>query len=183
MLSKTKEINNSNSNEDDNNITALVGNWISAIGTVLCAISSTPSTQLSDQTLTNFNILGNLLGSAGSAIAAQLEDSLIFIVGDLLQALGGLAVVAGILEENEDVSGLLEMQGGLLQIVGAGVAFASQGEPTNFLQIYNIGAILQLVGALIQMFADTNTQEGIKLNAFGAWTQVVGAIITALATD
>lgn len=178
-----KQNSSSNNNGNDSNITAIAGNWIEAIGTVITAIGSTPSTIFTQQTLTDFNIIGNILEAGGTAIAAESEDSLLNSVGDQLQAIGNLAVVAGILGNNEQSSQLLEMQGNLLQVVGIGVTINTQGQQTLLQTISNTGNIIQLIGTVIQVFANTDTQEGIEMNAIGAWIQVVGAVITALATE
>ncbi|AWE07310.1 hypothetical protein DCE79_07945 [Lysinibacillus sp. 2017] len=185
VFPKRRENQNSssNNNESDSNITAIAGNWIEAIGTIITAIGSTPSTIFTQQTLTDFNIIGNILEAGGTAIAAESEDSLLNSVGDQLQAIGNLAVVAGILGNNEQSSQLLEMQGNLLQVVGIGVTINTQGQQTLLQTISNTGNIIQLIGTVIQVFANTDTQEGIEMNAIGAWIQVVGAVITALATE
>ena len=52
---------------NNSNITAIAGNWIEAIGTLITAIGSTPSTMFSQQTLTDFNIIGNILEAGGTA--------------------------------------------------------------------------------------------------------------------
>lgn len=168
---------------NNSNITAIAGNWIEAIGTVITAIGSTPSTVFSQQTLNDFNIIGNILEAGGTAIAAEGEDALLDIVGDQLQAIGNITVVAGIMGNNEQTSQLLQMQGNLLQVVGLGVTINTQGKQTLLQTINNTGNIIQLIGTVIQVFANTETQEGIEMNAIGAWIQVVGAIITALSTE
>ena len=174
-------ITNNNSNES--NITAVAGNWIAAVGTIISAIGSTPSTIFSQQTLTDFNVIGNILQAGGSAIGVETEEALLDVVGGQLSAIGNLAVVAGILSENEQSGQLLEKQGTLLQVVGVGITINTEGELTLLQTIANTGNIIQFIGNVIQVFADTNTSEGEVLNAVGAWIQALGAVITALATD
>ena len=186
MFPKIREKRNdstSGNGGNNSNITAIAGNWIEAIGTLITAIGSTPSTMFSQQTLTDFNIIGNILEAGGTAIAAESEDALLDQVGDQLQAIGNLTVVAGIMGKNEQASQLLQMQGNLLQVVGLGVTINTQGKQTLLQTINNTGNIIQLIGTVIQVFADPDTQEGVELNAIGAWIQVVGAVITALTTE
>ena len=176
--------NQNQSNETNGaDITAIAGNWIEAVGTILTAIGSTPSTFFTEQTLTDFNLIGNILEAGGSAIAAESEDALLDRVGDQIQAIGNLTVVAGILSNNEQAGQLLENQGNLLQIVGVGITINTQGKLTLLQTIANTGNIIQLIGNVMQVFADTDTREGVITNAVGAWTQAVGAVITALASD
>ena len=174
---------NNPNNTSNSNITAIAGNWIEAVGTILSAIGSTPSTIFTEQTLTDFNVIGNILQAGGSAIEVESEDSLLDRVGDELQAIGNLTVVAGILNKNEQTSELLQTQGNLLQVVGGGISLNTQGRLTLLESIANTGDIIQLIGNAIQVFADSDTKEGVVMGAVGAWIQAVGAVITALATD
>lgn len=170
-----------NSNESD--ITAIAGNWIAAIGTIVSAIGSTPSTIFSEQTLKDFNIIGNILEAGGSAIVSETEDALLDRVGAQISAIGNLVVVAGILSKNEQSGELLEKQGDLLQLVGVGITINTEGGLTLSETIANTGIIIQFIGNAIEALADTDTREGIVVSATGAWIQAVGAVITALATE
>lgn len=178
-LKGIKGINNSN----ESNITSVAGNWIAAVGTIISAIGSTPSTFFSQQTLEDFNVIGNILQAGGSAIGVETEEALLDVVGGQLSAIGNLAVVAGILSENEQSGQLLEKQGTLLQVVGVGITINTEGKLTLLQTIANTGNIIQFIGNVIQVFADPNTSEGELLNSVGAWIQAVGAVITALASD
>lgn len=179
---------NSNASEESNNsgnsnTIAIAGGWIEAIGTILAAIGNTPSTIFSQSTLTNFRLIGNALQAAGSALVAENEELLLDIVGDQLQAIGNITVIASILNENPQTSQLLGTQGNLLQLLGAGVSINTQ-ENLSFIQnIDNIGNIIQAIGNAIQVLANTNTEEGITMNAVGSWVQAVGTVITAIAGD
>ena len=175
--------NSTNKNSNESNITAVAGNWIAAVGTIIAAIGSSPSTFFSQQTLADFNVIGNILQAGGSAIGVETEEALLDVVGGQLSAIGNLAVVAGILSKNEQSGQLLEKQGTLLQVVGVGITINTEGELTLLQTIANTGNIIQFIGNVIQVFADTNTSEGEVLNAVGAWIQALGAVITALATD
>ncbi|MBD8037874.1 hypothetical protein H9635_14075 [Solibacillus sp. A46] len=175
--------NSTNNNSNESNITAVAGNWIAAVGTIISAIGSTPSTIFSQQTLTDFNVIGNILQAGGSAIGVEAEEALLDVVGGQISAIGNLAVVAGILSENEQSGQLLEKQGTLLQVVGVGITINPEGELTLLQTIANTGNIIQFIGNVIQVFADPDTSEGEVLNAVGSWIQALGAVITALATD
>ena len=176
--------NNLNSNNiNESNITAVAGNWIEAVGTIVSAIGSTPSTVFSQQTLNDLNIIGNILEAGGSAIVTENEDALLEIVGNQLSAIGNLTVVAGILSNNEQSGQLLEQQGNLLQVVGIGITLNTEGPLTLLQTIANTGNIIQVIGTVIEVFANTETEEGEIINAAGAWIQAVGAVITALASE
>ena len=174
-----------NQSEENNaeNITAIAGNWIGAIGTIISAIGSTPSSIFTNQTLEDFNLIGNILEAGGSAIVSETEDTLLNKAGGQIAAIGNLAVVAGILSKNEQIGNRLETQGDLLQIVGVGITIQTQGKLTLNETIANTGNIIQLIGNVIQVFADTQTEEGRRMNAVGAWIQAVGAVVTALAAE
>lgn len=172
-----------NTSKTNNSTTAIAGNWIEAVGTVVTAIGSTPSAFFTEQTLTDFNIIGNLLEAGGSAIAASAEGTLLNNAGDQLQAIGNLTVVAGILEKNAQSSQLLQTQGNLLQVVGVGITINTTGKLTLLQTIANTGNIIQLIGNVMQVFTNTDTTEGVMVNTTGAWIQAVGAIITALASE
>lgn len=174
---------NSQSKENNSNITAIAGNWIGAIGTIISAIGSTPSTIFTDQTLEDFSLIGNIFEAGGGAIVSETEDELLNKVGGQISSIGNLAVVAGILSKNEQLGQRLEKQGDLLQILGVGITIHTQGKLTLKETIANTGNMIQLIGNVIQVLADTETEEGRRVNAVGAWIQAVGAVVTALATE
>lgn len=171
-----KEANNAN-------IASIAGNWIEAVGAIITAIGSTPSKIFTEQTLTDFNLIGNVLEAGGTAIAAKGEEGLLNIVGEQIQSIGNIAVIAGILNNNERSSELLQKQGDLLQIVGMGMTIQTSGQLTLLQTIVNTGNIIQLIGSVIQISANTDTEEGAVMNAVGAWIDAIGAVITALATE
>lgn len=182
-IRRDQQSSNSQNETGNSNIAAIAGNWIEAVGTIIAAIGSTPSRIFTEQTLTDFNLIGNILEAGGTAIAAEAGSELLDVVGDQLQAIGNIAVVAGILNSNEQSSELLQKQGDLLQVVGLGMTIQTSGQLTFLQTIANTGNIIQLIGNVIQVFANTNSTEGIVTNAVGAWIQAVGAVITALATE
>ncbi|MEK3973706.1 DUF6944 family repetitive protein [Psychrobacillus sp. FSL K6-1267] len=181
ISNNTYQIHNSTKSSSYN--TAITGGWIEAIGTIVAAIGNTPSKVLSKSMLKDFRLIGNVLQASGSALVADNEELLLDIVGDQLQAIGNVTVVAGILASNEQSSQRLLTQGNLLQILGTGVSINTQ-ENLSFIQtIDNIGNIIQAIGNTIQVFANTSTEEGINMNALGVWIQAGGTVITALASD
>lgn len=181
---RRKQYPSTNQNEaNSSNIAVVAGNWIEAVGSIVTAIASTPSQIFTEQTLTDFNVIGNILEAGGTAIAAEGEDGLLNIVGEQLQAIGNIAVVAGILSNNEQSGELLQQQGDLLQVVGMGMTIQTSGNLTLLETIANTGNIIQLIGSVIQIFANTDTEEGTVMNAIGAWIEAIGAIITALASE
>lgn len=181
ISNNTYQIHNSTNSSSYN--TAITGGWIEAIGTIVAAIGNTPSKVLSKSMLKDLRIIGNVLQASGSALVADNEELLLDIVGDQLQAIGNVTVVAGILASNEQLSQRLLTQGNLLQILGTGVSINTQ-ENLSFIQtIDNIGNIIQAIGNTIQVFANMSTEEGINLNALGVWIQAGGTVITALASD
>ena len=186
MLSNTSTRNkqsNANNGENNSSLTVVAGNWIGAIGTIISAIGSTPSTIFTDQTLEDFNLIGNTLEAVGSAIVADTEDTLLNEVGGQIAAIGNLTVIAGILSNNEQLSKQLEKQGGLLQLLGVGSTIDTQGNLTLLETIANTGVIIQVIGITIGVLANSETSEGEVKVAVGAWIEAVGAVITALAID
>ena len=180
---KKRGILNNQNKSNKSNITAITGNWIAAVGTIIDAIANTPSSRFTEQMLTDLSIIGNILEAGGSAIVSETEDALLDKVGGQISAIGNLAVVAGILSKNEQSGQLLEKQGDLLQLVGVGITIKTEGKLTLLQTIANTGLIIQVIGIVIAVFADTETKEGEVMNAVGAWIQAVGAVITALASD
>lgn len=189
MLSNTNSTSNKQNNAstrskgNNSNNAAVVGNWIGAVGTIISAISSTPSTVFTEQTLEDFNLIGNTLQAVGSAIVAETEDTLINEVGGQIAAVGNLAAIAGILSKNEQLNQRLEMQGELLQLVGVGITVDTQGNLTLLETIANTGVIIQVIGIAIGILGVSETSEGKVIGAVGAWIEAVGAVITALAID
>lgn len=189
MLSNTNSTRNKQSNAsirnkgNNSNTKAVVGNWIGAVGTIISAISSTPSTVFTEQTLEDFNLIGNTLQAVGSAIVAETEDTIINEVGGQIAAVGNLTAIAGILSKNEQLNQQLEKQGELLQLIGVGITVDTQGNLTPLETIANTGVIIQVIGIAIGVLAASETSEGKVIGALGAWIEAVGAVITALAID
>ena len=178
---RSKSINKNEINSS--NIAAIAGNWMVAVGTIVSAIGVTPSTIFTQQTLDDFHLIGQILEAGGIAIVSETEETLLYTVGDQLQAIGNLTVVAGILSENEQTAQLLEKQGNLLQVVGLGLVINTDGKLILLQTLYNTGIIIQLIGTAIEAAANTETTEGEVMKAVGSWIKAVGAVITALATE
>lgn len=173
-----------NQNEPTNGSrTALIGNWIVAIGTVVSAIGGTPSTIFTKQTRNDFRLIGPTLEAVGIALVAQTEDTLLYTVGDQIQAIGNLNVIAGVLSRNEQIETLLEKQGDSAQLVGLGLVIKTAGPLTLLETLYNTGLLIQLIGTAIEVYAIRSTVVAEDIKALGAWIKAGGAILTALATE
>lgn len=179
----TSENDHASSSSDNSNAISVAGGWIEAIGTIVAAIGNTPSTIFSKTMLKDFRLIGNVLQASGSALTADNEELFLDIVGDQLQAIGNVTVVAGLLDKNQQSSQRLSTQGNLLQILGSGFSINTQLNLSFIQTIDNIGNIIQAIGNTIQVFANTNTAEGVTMNATGSWIQAIGTVITALAAD
>lgn len=163
--------------------TALIGNWIVAIGTVVSAIGGTPSTIFTKQTRDDFRLIGPTLEAVGIALVAETEDTLLYTVGDQIQAIGNLNVIAGVLSRNEQIETLLEKQGDSAQLVGLGLVIKTAGPLTLLETLYNTGLLIQLIGTAIEVYAIRGTVVAEDIKALGAWIKAGGAILTALATE
>ena len=163
--------------------TALIGNWIVAIGTVVSAIGGTPSTIFTKQTPDDFRLIGPTLEAVGIALVAETEDTILYTVGDQIQAIGNLNVIAGVLSRNEQIEPLLEKQGDSAQLVGLGLVIKTAGPLTLLQTLYNTGLMIQLIGTAIEVYAIRGTVVAEDIKALGAWIKAGGAILTALATE
>jgi predicted RNA-binding protein YlqC (UPF0109 family) len=190
----------------ENELKALFGAWIQAIGTVMAAVGSTPS--LKEDIQKSLNLWGNALQGTGNALIADSEEG--FSLGKLgndVQAIGNTTVVAGILlNVKEESKQKLEIDGNMLQAVGGGIALPDDlvDEPStirtlniagNVLQI--IGNSLQVKGGIIELNSNIDKKEGFKgfkednepdkitysqsLAKNGSWIQAVGSVISAIA--
>lgn len=179
-----KRRNSDHQNETTNvRRTAIIGNWIVAIGTVVSAIGGTPSTIFTQQTRNDFRLIGPTLEAVGIALVAETEDTLLYTVGDQIQAIGNLNVIAGVLSRNEQLEPLLEKQGDSAQLVGLGLVIKTEGPLTLLQTLYNTGLIIQLIGTAIEVYAIRGTVVAEDIKAIGAWIKASGAILTALATE
>ena len=177
-----KPRNSDNQNEPTSR-KALIGNWIVAIGTVISAIGGTPSTIFTRQTRNDFRLIGPTLEAVGIALVAEAEDTLLYTLGDQIQAVGNLNVIAGVLSRNEQIEALLEKQGDSAQLVGLGLVIKTAGPLTLLETLYNTGLLIQLIGTAIEVYAVRGMIVNEDIKALGAWIKAGGAILTALATE
>ena len=175
--------NRSNNQNEPTSRKAVIGNWIVAIGTVVSAIGSTPSPIFTQQMRNDFNLIGPTLETVGISLVAEAEDTVQYTIGDQIQAIGNLAVIAGVLAENEQTTIRLEQQGNAIQIVGLGLVLKTEGPLTLLETLYNTGFIIQIIGTAIEILAARGASVAEDIKALGAWIKAVGAIITALATE
>src|SRR5690625_2315981 len=139
----------------DNNLKALFGSWDSAIGTILSAIASTPSSRLNETMQTNLDLLGNVMQATGSALVADSEKNITLNkLGNQLQAIGNSTVISGILIQfNEETKEELTIKGNLLQSVGSSMSLPDllNTNEISMNTLYNIyGALLQSIGNALQ---------------------------------
>ena len=159
--------------------------WIEAIGTILSAIGSTPSIPLSEETLNDLNLIGNVLQTVGNVYIPE-DEELLYQVGTKLQAIGNLVVIEGFFVENQDLSNLLNLQGDLIQALGGTISIDYEGNQTLNDALNNIGNFIQVIGNIYQALSITyleNSEKSQELNTLGSWIQAVGAVLTALTTD
>lgn len=166
---------------------ALFGSWIQAIGTVLSAIGSTPSTNINNKQLEDLNLWGNVLQATGNAVLADTEEELTLNkVGNMVQSIGNSTVLTGLLIDFPKIQQeILDIQGNWLQAVGGGVSFvdALEQEPSTE-ELYNIyGNLLQAIGNSLQAISgilELKDVDSTNLNVVGSWIQAIGSVISFL---
>lgn len=106
---------------NNNKLKALFGSWEQAIGTILSAISSSPTSKISETLQTNFSLLGNVMQATGNALIADSEKKLnLNKIGNEIQAVGNSAVIVGLLIQfNECINIELSIKGNFFQAVGS----------------------------------------------------------------
>ncbi|XXM70413.1 DUF6944 family repetitive protein [Lysinibacillus sphaericus] len=169
-------------------IKALIGSWTTATGTVVSAISNTPTEAVQDGIRIPIDIAGNELQAAGNALEADsIDEWNLEKAGLLIQSSGNLTIVAGLLFDMNKRNELIAIvKGNLLQALGGSAALseALDGERT-FLQLMDIyGQALQVIGNSLQAIAgilELNGEDNDDLNLAGAWIQATGAVLAALA--
>ena len=126
---------------------ATLGAWISAIGTVLSAIGSTPIKSIPEDTLDAFNLVGNELQGTGNALQADAEEQITLTkIGNQIQAIGNVTVIAGLVINFSDVTKQeLNIKGNLLQALGGSAAVAD-----SYLQEHTLDELLSIYGNLLQ---------------------------------
>ncbi|WP_406686305.1 DUF6944 family repetitive protein [Rossellomorea vietnamensis] len=167
---------------------ATFGAWVAATGTVIAAIGSTPIKRIPRETLNSFNLIGNELQATGSALSADaIKEFTLTKVGNGLQAIGNVIVIAGIVRGyNDIIEQELIIKGNLVQALGASTALAdSFNEEHTVEELFSIyGNLLKAIGNSLQAIAvilELNDRDSGNLYAIGSWIQAIGAIISALA--
>ena len=160
-----------------------IGATVSAVGTILSAISITPIQSIPESILNDLDFIGNILEAVGTAIASDEDATAIVHAGEIISIIGNIESAAGSLTKNSELQTLLDKQGGLLQLLGGAIVLP-YGEKLSIMEaIVTIGGIIQIIGSTIQVFADDSTEQGIIWNAVGGWIQAVGAVIVAVAVE
>jgi hypothetical protein len=190
----------------ENQLKALFGAWIQAIGTVTAAVGSTPS--LDEGIQDSLNVWGNALQGTGNALIADSEEG--FSLGKLgneVQAIGNSIVIAGLLLNISEENKLkLDINGNLLQAVGGGIALPDDlvDEPSTIRTLNIAGNVLQIIGNSLQArggiielksnldnqdkyksYRESNESQELSYNESlainGSWIQAVGSVISAIA--
>ncbi|MBY0147957.1 DUF6944 family repetitive protein [Neobacillus niacini] len=190
----------------ENQLKALFGAWIQAIGTVTSAVGSTPS--LNEDIQDSLNLWGNALQGTGNALIADSEEGFsLENLGNEVQAIGNTTVIAGLLlNVSEEKKLKLDINGNLLQAVGGGIALPDDlvDEPSTIRTLNIAGNVLQIIGnslqargGIIELKSNPNNQVKYKSyresnqsqeisysDSFainGSWIQAVGSVISAIA--
>ncbi|MYL46187.1 hypothetical protein GLV94_11035 [Virgibacillus halodenitrificans] len=153
---------------------AVMGGWIQASGTVINAIEPA----FSETNSKVFAKAGNMLQAIGNAIISENSSIIVNKIANEVQSTGNLVVVVGLYQKNIT----LEIQGNLIQAVGAGVGFTHAVRENNLVEA--IGDLLQTIGNSLQSISGIIEKEekvdASLLDYTGAWIQAGGAIISAI---
>ncbi|QWC22225.1 hypothetical protein KJK41_18460 [Bacillus haikouensis] len=168
-------------------IKALIGSWTTATGTVVSAVSNTPTEAVQNGIKIDLDIIGNELQATGNSLEADSVDEWnLEKTGLLIQSSGNLTIVAGLLFDMNKRNELVAIvKGNLLQALGGSAALseALEGERT-FIQLMDIyGQALQVIGNSLQAIAgilELNGEDNDDLNLAGSWIQATGAVLAAL---
>ncbi len=160
-----------------------LGAVISAVGTILSAIATTPIKSIPDDIQEDFEFIGNILEALGTAIASEEDATALVKTGEVLEIIGNIEVAASILTNNEELENVLNKQGDLLQVVGGAVSLPYGEQLSGNEVISTIGSIIEVIGNAIQVLVDDKTEQGVIWNAVGGWIQAVGAVIVAVTIE
>ncbi|MUK88995.1 hypothetical protein GMD78_11480 [Ornithinibacillus sp. L9] len=166
-----------------------LGAGLQAIGTVLSAISVTPTGFIDKNDQHDLNVLGNTLQATGSALQASGQTTLSSL-GNKAQAVGNTTVIYGLLISNsEEQKLILSIKGELIQALGGGISFVSTGGLGNP-SFNRIGNLLQAIGNSLQAIGGKQKLQSISKRVvgddgsffilIGSWIQAFGAILIAL---
>lgn len=185
----------------ENQIKEIAGSWLVMIGTITYAIGSTPSPVLSEETLEDLVIIGNVLQAMGNVLEAEGQgDFTLETLGNELQATGNVTVITGLLlpldEEDEQKT---VIAGTWLQVLGGLVALSDEFyDTTDADDSYNIyGNLLQAIGnslqakslmaSLIEELCENETESeqsnndsATPLFLTGVWIQAIGSVIALI---
>ncbi|UQW98325.1 hypothetical protein M2M59_04750 [Rummeliibacillus sp. G93] len=168
----------------DNQIQALFGSLINAIGTTIAAIGNTPSIIKSEEASTSLELVGGTLQATGGALVADsIKQYSLGKLGIQLKVIGNLiTIIAIVATANEEDRIKLEIQESLTEATGGGLSFvaALEEEPTP-LALYEIyGSFLETVGYSMVALAGIKTlrgEESETINTIGWWIEVIGSVI------
>jgi len=160
-----------------------LGAMVTAVGTILSAIASTPIQSIPESVQDDFDFIGNILEALGTAIASEEDATALVQAGEILSIIGNIEVAASILTDNSELQNLLDKQGGLLQVVGEAVTLPYGEQLSKNEVISTIGSVLDIIGNAIQVLVDDTTEQGIIWNAVGGWIQAIGAVIIVIAVE
>lgn len=169
--------------------------WVSAVGTVMSAVGSTPFKQVDKKLLRALNLWGNVLQAAGNALQADQESEITLTkIGNQIQATGNVTVVSGmVIDFKKETQDKLIITGNWYQATGGLMAVADdienhppsdEADPNIALDI--IGNLLQSIGNSMQAIGGIeelkgNEEIGESTDVLGSWIQAVGSVISALA--
>jgi len=167
----------------------LIGSWIQALGTVIAAISSTPSIPKMDEYSKSLDIIGNILQATGNALEADGEEPQSYgRIGNQIQTIGNLTVIFGLYLNEDDLSMPSEkffISGNLFQAIGGVVSLGDEfGGGYNFYAVN--GNLLSATGNSLQALggakklkqAEEFNSEAIIIT--GSWIQAIGSILIAI---
>ena len=179
-------------------IKSLFGAWTQAIGTVVSAIGSTPFPNVSEERLTDLDLIGNVMQGTGNALQAdEMEGEPLEKVGNEIQAIGNSACATGIIIEFDGETKLkLIITGNWLQALGGLTVVGDQlKEPRNGSQtLILIGNLLQAIGNSLQAISGVielnekdkmvgtegepvGTKNAQTLQVSGSWIQAIGSVM------
>ncbi|PFK30370.1 hypothetical protein COI93_22500 [Bacillus cereus] len=194
----------------DNQLKEIFGAWLAAIGTVIAAVGSTPSSFIKKDLRNDLNVWGNVLQAVGNAVEADGEEEIsLEKIGNEIQSVGNVTVITGLTIDFEDeIQQRLIIAGNWIQALGGSTALGGELEDiSNRNEIYNIiGNILQVIGNSLQalsgvyelkasQFKDDTNEKNSKneknnkdeendeislLDVTGSWTQAVGSVISLI---
>jgi len=185
-----------------NQMKEILGALLAAIGTVASAIGGTPTIYIQKRTLSDLNIIGNVLQAVGNGLEVDGQEELsLETIGNELQSVGNVTVISGLLIKFEDDNKQkLIITGNWIQALGGVTALGDElSDITDIDDLYLIaGNLLQAIGNSLQAISginelksdqidkgnekDRNTEgnDANYLGVIGGWIQAVGSIISLI---